>query len=283
MFTIAVFPNVTKANIRAILDRVLAFFADKDVCVMLPAREAAILGHEEYGVRNINQCPMDMALSIGGDGTLLNVCRRVYDQAVPVCGINFGTVGFLIDIELDEIETKLQKILDKEYRIEERLMLSGYVVHDGRKSYKGSAVNDIVVTKGGMARMLRFGLTINDTCIANYKADGLIVSTATGSTAYSLSAGGPIVNPLVKALVLTPICPHTFDIRSMVISEDDTIRVRIEAGHPDIFITFDGQKSYQLADEDEVIVKRAKNPARIVKFGDKDYYRIMRDKLWGNP
>ncbi len=283
MFTIAVFPNVTKANIRAILDRVLAFFADKDVCVMLPAREAAILGHEEYGVRNINQCPMDMALSIGGDGTLLNACRRVYEQAVPVCGINFGTVGFLIDIELDEIETKLQKILDKEYRIEERLMLSGYVVHDGRKSYKGSAVNDIVVTKGGMARMLRFGLTINDTCIANYKADGLIVSTATGSTAYSLSAGGPIVNPLVKALVLTPICPHTFDIRSMVISEDDTIRVRIEAGHPDIFITFDGQKSYQLADEDEVIVKRAKNPARIVKFGDKDYYRIMRDKLWGNP
>ncbi len=282
MFTIAVFPNVTKANIRAILDRVLAFFADKDVCVMLPAREAAILGHEEYGVRNINQCPMDMALSIGGDGTLLNACRRVYEQAVPVCGINFGTVGFLIDIELDEIETKLQKILDKEYRIEERLMLSGYVVHCGRKSYKGSAVNDIVVTKGGMARMLRFGLTINDTCIANYKADGLIVSTATGSTAYSLSAGGPIVNPLVKALVLTPICPHTFDIRSMVISEDDTIRVRIEAGHPDIFITFDGQKSYQLADEDEVIVKRAKNPARIVKFGDKDYYRIMRDKLWGN-
>ena len=282
MFTIAVFPNVTKANIRTILDRVLAFFADKDVRVMLPAREAAILGHEEYGVRNINQCPMDMALSIGGDGTLLNACRRVYEQAVPVCGINFGTVGFLIDIELDEIETKLQKILDKEYRIEERLMLSGYVVHDGRKSYKGSAVNDIVVTKGGMARMLRFGLTINDTCIANYKADGLIVSTATGSTAYSLSAGGPIVNPLVKALVLTPICPHTFDIRSMVISEDDTIRVRIEAGHPDIFITFDGQKSYQLADEDEVIVKRAKNPARIVKFGDKDYYRIMRDKLWGN-
>ena len=283
MFTIAVFPNVTKVNIRAILDRVLAFFADKDVRVMLPAREAAILGHEEYGVRSINQCPMDMALSIGGDGTLLNVCRRVYDQAVPVCGINFGTVGFLIDIELDEIETKLQKILDKEYRIEERLMLSGYVVHCGKKSYKGSAVNDIVVTKGGMARMLRFGLTINDTCIANYKADGLIVSTATGSTAYSLSAGGPIVNPLVKALVLTPICPHTFDIRSMVISEDDTIRVRIEAGHPDIFITFDGQKSYQLADEDEVIVKRAKNSARIVKFGDKDYYRTMRDKLWGNP
>ena len=284
MFTIAVFPNVTKANIRAILERVLAFFADKkDVCVLLPSKEAALLGHEEFGARNISQRSIDMALSIGGDGTLLNVCRRVYDQCVPVCGINFGTVGFLIDIELDEIETKLQKILDKEYRIEERLMLSGYVVHRGRKSYKGSAVNDIVVTKGGMARMLRFGLSINDTCIANYKADGLIVSTATGSTAYSLSAGGPIVNPLVKALVLTPICPHTFDIRSMVISEDDTIRMSIEAGHPDIFITFDGQKSHQIADEDEVIVQKAKNPARIVKFGDKDYYRTMKEKLWGHP
>ena len=195
MFTIAVFPNVTKANIRAILDRVLAFFADKRVCVLLPAKEARLLGHEEYGIENINRHPIDMALSIGGDGTLLNVCRRVYEQTVPVCGINFGTVGFLIDIELDEIETKLQKILDKEYHIEERLMLSGYVVHHGKKSYKGSAVNDIVVTKGGLARMLRFGLSINDTRIANYKADGLIVSTATGSTAYSLSAGGPIVNP----------------------------------------------------------------------------------------
>lgn len=282
MFTIAVFPNVTKSNIRAILERVLAFFSDKRVCVLLPAKEAKLLGHEEYGIENINRHPIDMALSIGGDGTLLNVCRRVYEQAVPVCGINLGTVGFLVDIEIDEIEMKLQKILDKEYRIEERLMLSGYVVHDGKKSYKGSAVNDIVVTKGGMARMLRFGLSINDTCIANYKADGLIVSTATGSTAYSLSAGGPIVNPRVKALVLTPICPHAFDIRSMVISEDDTVRMRIEAGHPDIFVTFDGQKSHQIADEDEVIVRRAKNPARIVKFGDKDYYRTMKEKLLGN-
>ena len=239
------------------------------------------MGHEEHGVRNISQCSIDMALSIGGDGTLLNVCRRTYEQAVPVCGINFGTVGFLVDIELDEIETKLQKILDKEYRIEKRLMLSGYVVHAGKKSYKGSAVNDIVVTKGGLARMLRFDLSINDTCIANYKADGLIISTATGSTAYSLSAGGPIVNPLVKALVLTPICPHTFDIRSMVISENDSVRMRIKAGHPEIFVTFDGQKSYQIADEDEVIVRKAKHPARIVKFGDKDYYRTMKEKLLG--
>ena len=281
MFTIAVFPNVTKANIRAILDRVLAFFETKEVCVLIPAKEAALLGHEEHGVRNINQCSIDMALSIGGDGTLLNVCRRTYEQAVPVCGINFGTVGFLVDIEIDEIETKLQKILDKEYRIEKRLMLSGYVVHAGKKSYKGSAVNDIVVTKGGLARMLRFDLSINDTCIANYKADGLIISTATGSTAYSLSAGGPIVNPLVKALVLTPICPHTFDIRSMVISENDSVRMRIKAGHPEIFVTFDGQKSYQIADEDEVIVRKAKHPARIVKFGDKDYYRTMKEKLLG--
>lgn len=281
MFTIAVFPNVTKANIRAILDRVLAFFEAKEVCVLIPAKEAALLGHEEHGVRNISQCSIDMALSIGGDGTLLNVCRRTYEQAVPVCGINFGTVGFLVDIELDEIETKLQKILDKEYRIEKRLMLSGCVVHAGKKSYKGSAVNDIVVTKGGLARMLRFDLSINDTCIANYKADGLIISTATGSTAYSLSAGGPIVNPLVKALVLTPICPHTFDIRSMVISENDSVRMRIKAGHPEIFVTFDGQKSYQIADEDEVIVRKAKHPARIVKFGDKDYYRTMKEKLLG--
>lgn len=282
MFTIAVFPNMTKTNIRLVFEQVLAFFADKDVRILLPAKEAALLGHPRLGVRDIGQCPMDMALSIGGDGTLLNVCRRIFDLSVPVCGINLGTVGFLVDIEIKEIESKLQKILRKDYHIEERLMLSGYVVHRDRKSRKGSAINDIVVTKGGMARMLRFSLFINNTRVADYKADGLIVSTATGSTAYSLSAGGPIVNPLVKALVLTPICPHTFNIRPMVISEEDRIHIHIEAGHRDIFVTFDGQKSYQIADEDEVIVQKADYPARIVKFGDKDYYQTLKEKLWGN-
>ena len=282
MFTIAVFPNMTKTNIRTVFERVRSFFADKEVRILLPSKEADLLGYGGMGVENIGQYPMDMALSIGGDGTLLNVCRRIYDRSVPVCGINLGTIGFLVDIELTEIESKLQKILRKEYRIEERSMLSGYVVHRGRKKYKGNAINDIVVTKGGMARMLRFGLDINNTRVADYKADGFIVATATGSTAYSLSAGGPIVNPQVKALVLTPICPHTFNIRPMVISEEDAVHIHIEAGHPDIFVTFDGQKSYQIADEDEVVVQKGKEPARIVKFGDKDYYQTMKEKLWGN-
>ena len=282
MFTIAVFPNVTKANIRAILDRVLAFFADKRVCVLLPAKEARLLGHEEYGIENINRHPIDMALSIGGDGTLLNVCRRVYEQTVPVCGINFGTVGFLVDIELDEIETKLQKILDKEYHIEERLMLSGYIVHRGKKSYKGSAVNDIVVTKGGLARMLRFGLSINDTRIANYKADGLIVSTATGSTAYSLSAGGPIMNPMVRGILLTPICAHTLNIRPLVIREEDVVHIHLLDTRQSIIVTIDGQETTPIRPDDTVTVRCSDVRAGIIKFEDKDYYQTLRTKLWRN-
>ena len=118
MFTIAVFPNMTKTNIRTVFERVRSFFADKEVRILLPAKEADLLGYGGMGVENIGQYPMDMALSIGGDGTLLNVCRRIYDRSIPVCGINLGTIGFLVDIELTEIESKLQKILRKEYRID---------------------------------------------------------------------------------------------------------------------------------------------------------------------
>ncbi|MDY6272464.1 MAG: NAD(+)/NADH kinase [Selenomonadaceae bacterium] len=278
---IAVFPNVDKPNAGAVLDRIFRFFSERDVQLMLPMHEARFFGcAETYGVENIEQAPADMALSLGGDGTLLGVCHRYGRNEVPVCGINIGTLGFMADIELDELEDRLEKILVGGYYIEQRLLLAGFVKSNGRERFLGNAINDVVVTKGGMARMLRLGLSINETHLMDYKADGIIVASPTGSTAYSLSAGGPIMNPTIQALLVTPICAHTFNMRPLVVNEHDVIHIHIAAVHQDILVTFDGQESFHLLPGDEVVVRKAQQSARIVKFEDQDYYRILRTKLW---
>ncbi|WP_295633743.1 NAD(+)/NADH kinase [uncultured Mitsuokella sp.] len=279
MLTIAVFPNIHKPEAPRVIQRILDFFADKDARIIMPLEEARFFRRAGYGVPDIENVPTDIALSIGGDGTLLGVCRRYSHHAVPVCGINIGTLGFMADIELDELEKKLQKILDGDYIIEHRLLLAGYVISDGKKRFLGHAINDIVV-KGGVARMLYLGLTINQSHLLDYKADGILVSTPTGSTAYSLSAGGPIMNPNVRALIVTPICAHTFNLRPLVIREDDTVHIQIARVQQDIIVTFDGQQVFRLLPGDEVIVQKSNAQADIVKFEDKDYYQILRTKLW---
>lgn len=283
MLTIAVFPNVDKEKANMVVRRIVNFFEQKEVKLVMPMDEALFFGYEEYGVDDIGTMNIDMALSIGGDGTLLGVCRRLCSRDIPVCGINIGTFGFLADIELPEIENKLEKIINGQYYIEERMVVSGYVKSgDAEERFLGNAINDVVVTKGGVARMLHLGLSIDSQKVMDYKADGLIVSTATGSTAYSLSAGGPIINPKLKVLLLTPICPHTFNARPIVIDEKDVVTIHIVAMHQDIIVTFDGQESFQLLPGDDVVVRKAEKPAKIVKFDDKNYYQIMRTKLLYN-
>jgi NAD+ kinase len=282
MFKIAVFPNVDKENSGMVLRRIVSFYKHKEVELIMPMDEALFFGYEKLGAVNIDEQFFDMGLSIGGDGTLLGVCRRLNKQNIPVCGINIGSFGFLADIELSEIESKLEKILHHVYHIEERLMLAGFVKSGDETRFLGNAVNDVVVTKGGVARMLHLGLSIDGCRVADYKADGLIVSTATGSTAYSLSAGGPLINPKIKVLLVTPICPHTFNVRPMIIDENEEVCIHIAAVHQDILVTFDGQESFRLLPGDEVIVRKAVTSAKIVKFEDKNYYQILRTKLWGN-
>lgn len=280
MFTIGVFPNTNKANADLVLKRIVDFYKTKKVKLLLPQKAADELGYAHLGTENLLEEKIDIGLTIGGDGTLLNACRKVADRDIPVCGINIGRLGFLADIELTELESKLDKILNNDYRIEERLMIAAIIKRDRVMTYVGSAINDIVVTKGGFARMLTLGLSIDDYLVANYQADGLIVSTSTGSTGYSLSAGGPIINPSLKLLLVTPICPHTLNARPMIISQDEEVRINIAASHTDIILTFDGQDSYHLLPGDEVIVKKSPLIAQIIKFEDKNYYHTMRTKLW---
>ena len=279
MMQIAVFPNMSKRRAGEIVERIFNFYKNKDVRLVMPATEARQFHKEEYGLPCVERVHVDMALSIGGDGTLLGVCRRFDDQGVPLCGINLGTLGFLADIEPRELESRLAKILAGQYRVERRLLLSGYVRNDLGEKFLGNAINDVVITKGGVARMLRLGLYINRTHLMDYKADGIIISSPTGSTAYSLSAGGPILNPNIRALLLTPICAHTFQMRPLIVNEDDEVLIKISAIQ-DVMVTLDGQVSHQIQPNDEVVVRKATATAQIVKFDDKNYYDVLKAKMW---
>ena len=280
MMQIAVFPNISKRRSGEIVDRIFNFYRNKNVRLVMPATEARQFRKEEYGLPCVERVHIDMALSIGGDGTLIGVCRRFREQGIPVCGINLGTLGFLADIEPRELESRLAKILIGDYIVENRLLLSGFTSNELGEKFLGNAINDVVISKGGSGRMLRMEISVNDTHLTDCKADGLIVSSPTGSTAYSLSAGGPILNPNIRALIIIPICPHTFQMRPLVVNEDDEVKIKIMASS-DLIVTLDGQEIFKLPPSDEVVVRKSKTTAQIVKFADKNYYDVLKAKLWG--
>ncbi len=282
MLTVAIFPNLIKPETRQVLLRIRKFFSARDACMILSRERAVEFGMEEYGVDDIEHLPADFALSLGGDGTLLGICRRYAENPVPVCGINMGTLGFMADIEQNELEEKLEKLCEGSYHIEWRPFLAGYVTKEGAEHFLGYAINDIVVTKGDVARIISLGLTVNKTPLVECKADGFIVASPTGSTAYSLSAGGPIINPMVKGLILTPICAHTLNIRPLIIREEDVVHIHLLDMRQSIIVTLDGQETTTIHPDDIVTVKCSDVRAGIIKFEDKDYYQTLRTKLWRN-
>jgi len=283
MKTVAVFPNLIKPETRDILTRIRAFFATREARIILPRVRAAEFGMEDCGVDDIERQPADFALSLGGDGTLLGICRRYASNPVPVCVINMGTLGFMADIEQNELEERLEKLCQGDYHVEWRRFLAGYVTQsDGMERFLGYAINDIVVMKGDAARIISLGLAVNDTPLVECKADGFIVASPTGSTAYSLSAGGPIMNPMVRGLLLTPICAHTLNIRPLIIREEDIVHINLIDTRQSIIVTLDGQETTPIHPDNIVTVRCSDVRAGIIKFEDKDYYQILRTKLWRN-
>ncbi|WP_196594601.1 NAD(+)/NADH kinase [Pectinatus sottacetonis] len=281
---IGIFPNYKKKDSKVILDKVMTFFSHKKAAkIILPMDMAKKFHYENFGMENILEADLDLGISIGGDGTLLGICRLLAPHNIPVCGINIGNLGFLADIETSELENKLTKILCGKYNIEQRLMLAGYIKKRGKITLAGYAVNDVVLTSAGVARMVGLELELDAYKVADYRADGLIVSTATGSTAYSLSAGGPIINPKVKVLLVTPICPHTFYVRPMIINETEKINIKIKDTSQKVILTFDGQDVYPIDQDEQVLICKAPFFAKIIKFDDKNYYKILLNKLvWSN-
>jgi len=230
---------------------------------------------------------VDLIVVLGGDGTLLGMADRIAhaELDVPILGVNFGSLGFLTEATLADITPALEAALSERAPLDERLMLRGRIVRGGDTRVNRVALNDIVITRGALSRIIALSVSVNDEFVTRVRADGLIIASPTGSTAYNLAAGGPIVHPAVDALVLTPIAPHMLTNRPVAIPGGAEVRVEpVPNGQSDIVVTFDGQFGVALEKEDAVLVSRAEKPLRLVRGGSRTYFEVLREKLkWGEP
>ncbi|MDU2065559.1 MAG: NAD(+)/NADH kinase [Sporomusaceae bacterium] len=278
MLTLGLFPNIKKAQAEAVAERIEAYLKERSIRVVVPAEAGEIMDFPTLNCSPVGLKDVDIVLTLGGDGTFMNVARTIAPQKIPVCGVNLGKLGFLTEVELNEVEAALESLLSGQYRVEERLMLQAAVENKSGCS-QAIALNDIVVTKSGYSRIIRLNLFVNDVYTATYPADGLIISTPTGATAYSLSAGGPFVEPNLNIMVITPICSHTLYSRSLIVSGDDVIRISLEETSADVVLSADGQNLFPLEGNSQVVIRRADDQARFIRFHDKSYFDILRNKL----
>jgi NAD+ kinase len=226
----------------------------------------------------------DLLVVLGGDGTLIGMAGRIgrAGSNVPILGVNFGSLGFLTEITLPELFDALEATLEGRATIEPRAMLSARTVRNDTTFADHIVLNDIVITKGAMSRIIEISVTVGDSPVTRVRADGLIIASPTGSTAYNLAAGGPIVHPAVDAMLLTPIAPHTLTNRPVVIPFSSEVHLRPIMEGNEVFVTFDGQSGFPLQAGDLVSVRRAARPLRIIKSAERTYFDLLREKLkWG--
>lgn len=235
--------------------------------------------------RDIIEVPKDAecAIVLGGDGTLLKAARDMMDSEIPLLGVNLGTLGYLAEVEIGHIESALDKLLRDEYKREERMMLSGVIHQEEGKEIQNFALNDIAISRCGSLQILRFDIFVNGKFLNSYSADGMIVATPTGSTGYNMSAGGPIVEPGARLLLLTPICPHTLNTRSIVLSPEDEVTIQIPEGHEKTVQTveanFDGTHKVTLKTGDKIVIKKASKTTGILKLNTESFLEILHKKM----
>jgi len=224
----------------------------------------------------------DLIISLGGDGTLLNIAPLVERPDVPILGVNLGGLGFITEVAVDELEGVLSKTLDGDYEIEKRMTLEVRVSGKNGRPHKFRVLNDVVIAKGARSRIIDLETYVGDDYLCTYRADGLIISTPTGSTAYSLAAAGPILEPTLGAIVLSPICPHTLTHRPIVVPSNAAIRVTLRSFGDTVILIPDGQPGVRLDNGDQVEARDYGLPVSLIKLASRSYYEILREKLkWG--
>ena len=239
-------------------------------------------GHWKSVERKEMPSHVEMIIVLGGDGTLLSVGRQVWDRNIPILGVNLGGLGFLTEITLDELYSVLERVLRDDFEINERETLKASVIRREKPIAKFIVLNDAVINKGALARIIDLETTINGEYLSTFRSDGLIISTPTGSTAYNLSAGGPIVYPSLHTIIITPICPHTLTIRPIIIPDDVKIRALLKSRDEEVTLTLDGQQGFTLKFEDVVEVGKAEGRILLIKSPYRHYFELLREKLkWG--
>lgn len=232
--------------------------------------------HEEL-VKN-----SDLFVVLGGDGTMIGAARLIGDAEKPVLGVNFGTLGYLADFTIEDMLPALEAVLTGDYTIDRRLMLSATVERDGRQLMHDRVLNDVVISKSALARIIEIEAHIDKKFVNRFRADGLIISTPTGSTAYNLSAGGPVIYPSMSAVVITPICPHTLSNRPLVLPDDAEFEFTLKTPREEVALTLDGQVGMPLEHEDRVTVRKSRTGFNLIQAHTRNYFDVLRNKLkWG--
>jgi len=225
---------------------------------------------------------VEMMVVFGGDGTLLSVARQVWNRDIPILGVNLGGLGFLTETSLGELHDILERVIQGNFKTDERDVLSAAVIRKGERIVEFTVLNDAVINKGALARIIDLEISINGEYLTTFQSDGLIISTPTGSTAYNLSAGGPIVYPSLHTVVITPICPHTLTNRPIVIPNDVEVRALLESKQQEVILTLDGQQGFPLEFKDVVQVRKAEGRILLIKSPHRNYFELLREKLkWG--
>jgi NAD+ kinase len=236
-------------------------------------RDDLIADKEEIGRR------AELIISLGGDGTLCRAARDFAPYDIPLLGINLGGLGFLTEIPISQYKEGLAKVLREEYKTEKRLMLEASIFRDKKKIETSLALNDIVISERGSPRIINLKTFVSEEFVTTYSADGLVISTPTGSTAYSLSAGGPVIHPSLDVIVLSPICAHTLAVRPLIISQTDEIKVIIEPPSDKVLLTVDGQIGFELEKKDIIRVKKSSQEATLIRLKERFFFQRLQSKL----
>jgi NAD+ kinase len=282
MQTIGVVVKRESAQATALGRELIGWFGQRGITVLVEDEDAARLGCSR-GVRKREIIAVaELVIVLGGDGTLLSVARQMRPRATPILGVNLGNFGFLTAVTTDELRPMLERILAGDFQVEHRMTLAVSLRRAGSAPVDRQVLNEAVITKGALARIIDLETAVNGEYFCTYKADGLIVTTPTGSTAYSLSAGGPIVHPSVGVMVLSPICPHTLTHRPVVLPDSALVAITVRSPHQDVVLTLDGQEAVELRNDDLVEIRKGETSVLLVRSPTRNYFDVLRTKLrWG--
>ncbi len=268
---------------RKILTDLIQWLNKKDCQVIIDKNTASITGQDSPHEWADISARADLIIALGGDGTILSVARSAHAFNVPILAVNQGSLGFLAEVTLPDLYEVLEKVLNGQFECENRMLLNACIWRDKKKVGEFHVLNDVVINKGALARIVNLKVRVNSQYMTSYRADGLIIATPTGSTAYSLSAGGPIIHPSMDSLVLSPICPFTLTNRSIVIPDQSLIQVELTTENENVRVTLDGQEGCDMFQGDILEVKKAETSIKLIQAPDRNYYQILRDKLhWGS-
>jgi NAD+ kinase len=277
---IGIISKPAKDRVEEVLINLLGWIKERQLYCCVDEDSGALI---DYKVERLprNEIPerVDMIIVLGGDGTLLSVARLLDSKNVPILGVNLGGLGFLTEVSVPELFNNLERILKNDYSIDSRMMLNSYVYREGRRMDEYSVLNDVVINKSALARIIDMDVYISDQFVSQFKADGLIISTPTGSTAYSLAAGGPIVFPTMGAIIIHPICPHFLSNRALVVPDSSIIKIVLKVKGEDVYLTLDGQWGFSLLPEDQIFVYKSQRCLYLIQSPKKNYFDVLRNKL----